>query len=848
MLLNATSQHHRRLPGGWQEPDALAVATWRNSGQLSHGDHDESEITPEDFLWETLPGRCCFSGRWDPTQRGPDGGPKWVSVTDCSQCQIWGQADASCHNGLEQCKVCGMDLYCPGTPPPLVGGAKVCTGSSRVGEGCNDMLKMGVCMTKDLSDCMQACQKNAKCEAVVYYEAELKGSCVLCGDLNNMIPTPHETTRIYSRVNAPAPPTPRDQIVRHYVTDSYPRPPPPAPLLPRATPPPPRPLVHLGWSSSQHFECTFAPRVEFSIDSDEPLTNTQASTRFECCNQCGLSTGCQDFVYEHASGLCVLLPHASSQKEIRRLPNPNVVSGSLQITTVHTETMRHGTCTFKPASGYTRGLIRVAASIAPGEANKPILTRQDCCDACLSEPACAKLSFQPESKQCTLFQPLAEEFGSDGLISAVLVGRFASATHHSGDGGDGTGGDDGEGILAQAMLHGGGAGGGEWGDQPLPPSLLAMLAVPPPAPPPKASELTKDILSGLSFIIFGLMALGFTMCAYCFFAQDIKRLIGIRVPPPGAKLLNAGGGGGKGKGKGRGKGIEQVSVTVMSSALTQTKEIEAGDVQMCDDVVELLSMLVELFPAVLRDTPKEQMMIQCRTSLAPAKNGDGGGGKAAKKQARAAAAAGGASDGWMLVTDDSEWSQVVECPAFRLCEKPTPFEDGECDVAFPKAAPQRLGKRAAHARRMADGGDDDDDDDDDGGDDDEEAPPLRKAKDNGRRGRGEGGGGRRSKRGGEEERGSLLSRRSNGRRGGDDEDDDDDDDDDEYEARAAEAARAAKAAAEAAEAAEAEAAARRRMKPNVAGGAGGNNKKGGAKPQGKAGANNASQEDGHEMD
>ena len=152
--MNASLGAHRGL-AGWSEPDALAVSTWRNSGQLSHGDHDESEVTPEDFLWETLPGRCCFSGKWDPNQRGPDGGPKWVSVTECGQCQVWGQADASCHNG--------------------------------------------------------------ECEAVVYYEAELKGSCVLCADLNNMVPTPKETTRIYSRVNAPAPPAPLESRVKQMV-------------------------------------------------------------------------------------------------------------------------------------------------------------------------------------------------------------------------------------------------------------------------------------------------------------------------------------------------------------------------------------------------------------------------------------------------------------------------------------------------------------------------------------------------------------------------------------------------------------------------------------------------------
>ena len=53
--VDATSERVRELrrqlhghgrQATWEEPDVLAVATWRNSGQLSHGEHDESEITP----------------------------------------------------------------------------------------------------------------------------------------------------------------------------------------------------------------------------------------------------------------------------------------------------------------------------------------------------------------------------------------------------------------------------------------------------------------------------------------------------------------------------------------------------------------------------------------------------------------------------------------------------------------------------------------------------------------------------------------------------------------------------------------------------------------------------------
>ena len=62
-----------------------------------------TQIEPEDYIWQNLPGRCCFSGHWDNNQKGKDGQPKWVSVKDCGECDIWGQPDASCHRGAEEC-------------------------------------------------------------------------------------------------------------------------------------------------------------------------------------------------------------------------------------------------------------------------------------------------------------------------------------------------------------------------------------------------------------------------------------------------------------------------------------------------------------------------------------------------------------------------------------------------------------------------------------------------------------------------------------------------------------------------------------------------------------------------
>ena len=229
------------------------------------------------------------------------------------------------------------------------------------------------------------------------------------------------------------------------------------------------------------------------------------------------------------------------------MPNPNVVSGSLVITTVRQETMKHGQCLFKPASGFTRGSLGVASAIASGT-NKPILTRQDCCDACMNDPKCGKLAFQPESKECTLFMPLAEEYSSDGLISGVLNGRFASiqggASGASGLQGLPGGEEDPEAALYNEMNA---LQRDEFGEGlPMPPALRLTTHTP---PPPRASELTRGLLSGISFVIFGLMMGGFAMCVLL---SGLEASCWHSRAAPGSKPLHKGGGGKKGS-KGRAK-------------------------------------------------------------------------------------------------------------------------------------------------------------------------------------------------------------------------------------------------------------------------------------------------------
>lgn len=100
---------------------------------------DQSDLDPDDFLWEKLPGRCCFYGGPDPLDPS-----KWLGAHTCDQCTVWDLPTNFCHTSAGACSECGMTLYC-GPTPPLVAGNKVCTGKSRVGNGCEDTLGTGVC-------------------------------------------------------------------------------------------------------------------------------------------------------------------------------------------------------------------------------------------------------------------------------------------------------------------------------------------------------------------------------------------------------------------------------------------------------------------------------------------------------------------------------------------------------------------------------------------------------------------------------------------------------------------------------------------------------------------------------
>ena len=94
---------------------------------------------------------------------------------------------------------------------------------------------------------------------------------------------------MYGTTPAPPPPASPQEVQHHYQLLSGPSPPPPPHPPPSPPARPPRPLSHLGrHHTKQHFECTYSPQTEFSVDQATGYTDRKAGSKEECCNLCGI--------------------------------------------------------------------------------------------------------------------------------------------------------------------------------------------------------------------------------------------------------------------------------------------------------------------------------------------------------------------------------------------------------------------------------------------------------------------------------------------------------------------------------------------------------------------------------
>ena len=86
---------------------------------------DDGDLDEDDFLWEKLPGRCCFYGYEDPKDAS-----RWIGAKTCEECSVWSEPDNYCHTSRDACEECGMRLppkkpkKGAEPPPPKNGGAR----------------------------------------------------------------------------------------------------------------------------------------------------------------------------------------------------------------------------------------------------------------------------------------------------------------------------------------------------------------------------------------------------------------------------------------------------------------------------------------------------------------------------------------------------------------------------------------------------------------------------------------------------------------------------------------------------------------------------------------------------
>ena len=69
----------------------MALAAPRSLVTIADQMMHEEDIDADEYLWETLPGRCCFQELAD----------------DCDTCSVWSDPENFCHMSRDNCEHCG---------------------------------------------------------------------------------------------------------------------------------------------------------------------------------------------------------------------------------------------------------------------------------------------------------------------------------------------------------------------------------------------------------------------------------------------------------------------------------------------------------------------------------------------------------------------------------------------------------------------------------------------------------------------------------------------------------------------------------------------------------------------
>jgi len=421
---------------------------------------------------------------------------------------------------------------------------------------------------------------------------------------------------------------------------------------------------------------------------------------------CGhLEAGCANFVFDPSSGVCVLLP-LTPISELDKDDNDGVISGtaSVGIVAVGAAAFNVDSCSFIPDSGYSSGSMGIAPRLPGGE----MQTREECCQVCGVTKGCARFTFSPGTKTCLMYVAYAEMVMvsdlTSGSIPSKLSGVELSTLQH--------------GVVAADVQP---AAAAALALLPQPPSLpvFAKLQSQPPPPPPDInshgdSSALQDIIGDLSVVVFTAILVGFFLCVYCCFAPQIlstlhhatngkmgkvhvrshryvhhklaadedqfvrmrsrksTAIVPVDEPPKRKKK------GGKKNGQRQAAncgddgrrdervidlgGLRTVRLVVQTTAITQSKDVQVG---LCQNLEALRSLFYDEFTSVLKDVRPANAQVFCLAPAPPPKMAVLPPSEHQQEEPMA----------WLLVTDQSDFMRVMECPAFRL-------QDERCDEAL----------------------------------------------------------------------------------------------------------------------------------------------------------------------
>jgi len=323
-------------------------------------------------------------------------------------------------------------------------------------------------------------------------------------------------------------------------------------------------------------------------------------------------------------------------------------------------------CSFRIKSGLSGGSLG-KATLPLG---KPILTRQDCCEACGKHTECSQFTWVDDNHECLMYPTWAETYvlPLGDMITGVLdmPGSSSSFTRATSP-------------PPSTYFY-------VADYTPSAPSFVTLTQTPPPPPPDQEhddSGRTKEAIAFASRIIIGAMVLVALCFTYAFFSVELlefahrvsggrygrlKGLPGVAKPVPAIPEADV-------TFDKHGKQRIAVGRVKVIIEMSNVKLNQVLDISFCDSASELKELIFDEFASVLRDVNPKHALLLCQAS----------GGRSPSRLS--------SKDVWMLISDNSNIKEVrKQCEVLKLLT--TRQSEGDyAQLAFPKDASAKKKKK-----------------------------------------------------------------------------------------------------------------------------------------------------------